>query len=126
MSYSLAHPSHKAESEGDHCPCGRLDRPPCVRVGGVGECATTTPLRFVWTVSLGVEAETAGDAERLLGDLLGDNVDEWHDVVTHVAIYPPHGPPDDVVEYDDGPACTCPPEMVASGGFRSSCPACGY
>lgn len=109
----------------EHCPCGRLDRAPCTRVGGDGECATTGPLRFVWTVSLGVQADTLTDAEQLLGDLLGADADEWHDVVEHVAIYPPCGPPDDVVEPDDGPDCTCPPDLRARGGFRSSCPACG-
>jgi hypothetical protein len=33
--------------------------------------------------------------------------------------------PDDVVEYVDrrDPNCTCPPGLVARGGFRSSCPA---
>jgi hypothetical protein len=82
-------------------------------------------LRFVWTVSLGVQADTLTDAEQLLGDLLGADADEWHDVVEHVAIYPPCGPPDDVVEPDDGPDCTCPPDLRARGGFRSSCPACG-
>jgi len=25
----------------------------------------------------------------------------------------------------DGPACTCPPELAARGGWTSTCPACG-
>ena len=106
------------------CPCGRLDRAPCTRVGGDGECATTAPLRFVWTVSLGVEADSLTDAEKVLSALFADDGD-WTEVAEHVAIYPCDGPPDDVVDLDDGPVCTCPPELVARGGFQSSCPACG-
>ncbi|MCA1570998.1 MAG: hypothetical protein LC798_11895 [Chloroflexi bacterium] len=109
----------------EHCPCGRLDRPPCTRVGGNGECATTGPLRFVWTVSLGVQADTLADAEQVLSDLFDNDSDDWTEVSERVALYPCDGPPDDVVDDDDGPVCTCPPELVARGGFRSSCPACG-
>lgn len=78
-------------------------------------------------------------AKSLLGDALGRMDDE--EVIAEVTealtcLYLAQGEAPQTVRLDAAeyaerdsepePECTCPPEMRASGGFKSTCPARGY
>lgn len=81
-------------------------------------------MRYIWETTISVEADDPEQAARLLEDHFGVEQDEWCALSEHIAAFPPSGPHVDTIEDEDAPDCTCPADLVARGGFTSSCPAC--
>lgn len=69
-----------------------------------------------------IEAENLADAYTIIEDLWGDDM-SWADLGPHVRVFAPSMAPDEINEEPDEPACLCPADLLARGGFRGSCPA---
>jgi hypothetical protein len=78
--------------------------------------------RYVFITSVQIEAETLEDAYETIEEIWGDDSSD-HRFADNVSVFAPGGKPDDVYEGDEGPQCSCPTDLRARGGFRSSCQA---
>lgn len=81
----------------------------------------TAPKDFYATAYVRVRAETESEAAAMIEAVY--TMEEEHQSAENVFLTVCGGPWEGVEPVAED-ACTCPPDLIARGGFRSSCPAC--
>jgi hypothetical protein len=80
--------------------------------------------RFIWLTAIAVDAPTIEEANAILEEAYG--TDCWNETPHDaISVWSPAGEPTDIEEDAHERVCTCPPDLVARGGFRGGCPVHG-